>query len=59
MRGARTWHSDEGPGYDLATGIAGSVFGADHLNLGWRLSRGGANTDGLVREFGFNYRLHF
>ncbi|MBL0207750.1 MAG: tetratricopeptide repeat protein [Propionivibrio sp.] len=56
---ARTWHSDEGPGYDLATGIAGSVFGADHLNLGWRLSRGGANTGGLVREFGFNYRLHF
>ncbi|MBK9028170.1 MAG: tetratricopeptide repeat protein [Propionivibrio sp.] len=56
---ARTWHSDEGPGYDLAAGIAGSVFGADHLNLGWRLSRGGANTDGLVREFGFNYRLHF
>lgn len=56
---ARTWHSDEGPGYDLATGIAGSVFGADHLHFGWRLSRGGANTDGLVREFGLNYRLHF
>lgn len=56
---ARTWHSAEGPGYDLATGIAGSVFGADHLNLGWRLSRGGTAAGGLVREFGLDYRLHF
>ncbi len=56
---ARTWHSTEGPGYDLAAGIAGSVFGADHLSLGWRMSRGGTRSDGLVREFGITYRQHF
>lgn len=56
---ARTWHSTEGPGYDLAAGIAGSILGADHLGLGWRMSRGGTRSDGLVREFGLNYRLHF
>ncbi len=56
---ARTWHSSEGRGYDLAAGFAGSVAGADHLAIGWRLSRGGTQTDGLVREFGLSYRLHF
>jgi hypothetical protein len=56
---ARTWHSSEGNGYDLAAGIAGSVFGADHLALGWRMSQGGTRSDGLVREFGLTYRLHF
>ena len=56
---ARTWHSTEGPGYDLAAGIAGSVYGADHLGIGWRMSSGGTRSDGLVREFGLNYRLHF
>jgi len=56
---ARTWHSDLGPGYDLATGIAGSVFGADHLSFGWKLGKGGSTTGGHVREIGLTYRIHY
>ena len=56
---AKTWHSLLGPGYDLGAGIAGSVFGGDHLMLGWHLGRGGAITGGLVREIGLTYRLHY
>ena len=56
---ARTWHSNLGAGYDLAAGIAGSVFGADHLSFGWKLAKGGANTVGLVREIGLTYRIHY
>ena len=56
---ARTWHSELGPGYDLGIGLAGSVFGNDHLAFGWRLSKSGATSGGTVREFGLTYRLHY
>ena len=56
---ARTWHSDLGPGYDLAAGIAGSVFGADHLSFGWKLGKSGSTTGGHVREIGLTYRIHY
>ena len=56
---ARTWHSELGPGYDLGLGLAGSVFGNDHLAFGWRLSKSGATSGGTVREFGLTYRLHY
>lgn len=56
---ARTWHSALGPGYDLAFGIAGSVFGADHLRLGGTLGRSGLSGGGLVREIGITYRQHY
>ncbi len=56
---AKTWHSDLGPGYDLGAGIAGNLFGADHLNFGWKLGKGGAISGGLVREVGLSYRLHY
>jgi len=56
---ARTWHSDLGAGYDAAVGIAGSVFGADHLSFGWKLSKGGSTTGGLIREIGLTYRIHY
>ncbi|MFC5302108.1 tetratricopeptide repeat protein [Azospira restricta] len=56
---ARTWHSENGAGYELAAGVAGSVAGGDHLFLGWRLGRGGTGSGGLVREAGLTYRLHY
>ena len=56
---ARTWHSQLGPGYDLAAGIAGSVFGGDHLSLGWKLGKSGSTTGGHVREIGLTYRIHY
>jgi len=56
---ARTWNSASGNGYDLGAGLAGSVLGADHLRLGWSLTRGGRSEGGLVRQFGFAYRLHY
>ena len=56
---AKTWNSALGGGYDLSAGVAGSVFGADHLQFGWKLSRGGATVGGLVREIGLSYRIHY
>ena len=56
---ARTWHSDLGTGYDFAAGIAGSVFGADHLSFGWKFSKGGSTTGDTIREIGLTYRIHY
>jgi hypothetical protein len=56
---ARTWHSIQGPGYNLRLGLSGSVWGADHLNLGWSLGKGGTLTPGLTRELQLRYRKHF
>ncbi|MGE5387086.1 MAG: tetratricopeptide repeat protein [Betaproteobacteria bacterium] len=57
---ALTRHSTLGSGYELFAGAAGSVLGADHLRLGWSLSKGGArDTGGLTRQFGLSYRLHY
>jgi hypothetical protein len=56
---AKTWHDELGPGYDLSAGIAGSLFGADHLNFGWKLGKGGTSSAGLVREIGLTYRVHY
>jgi hypothetical protein len=56
---AKTWHSALGFGYDLSAGIAGSVFGGDHLNFGWKMGKSGATTGGLIREIGLTYRLHY
>ena len=56
---ARTWNTSLGPGYDFSGGIVGSVFGADHLNIGWKISKGGSSGSGQVQEFGLTYRLHY
>ncbi|HZX33325.1 MAG TPA: tetratricopeptide repeat protein [Rhodocyclaceae bacterium] len=56
---SRTWNTLSGPGYDIDTGIAGSVVGADHLRLGWRLVRAGVSTGGFTREIGLTYRVHY
>lgn len=56
---ARTWHSRQGAGYSLRLGVAGSVWGADHLNLNWSLTRGGTLSPGLNRTLQLNYRKHY
>lgn len=56
---SRTWNTLSGSGYDIDAGIAGSVVGADHLRLGWRLVRAGVSTGGFVREIVLTYRLHY
>ncbi len=56
---ARTWHSRLGAGYSLKFGLAGSVWGADHLNLNWSLTRGGTQSPGLNRTLQLNYRKHY
>jgi len=56
---ARTWNSLLGKGYDLSLGIAGSVFGADHLRIGWNYGKGGSSTANRVRQLEITYRLHY
>ena len=56
---AATWHSEQGAGYDLLFGIAGSVFGADHLSLAWRLGKAGTTLPGTTRNLQLKYRIHY
>ena len=56
---ARTWHSQQGPGYSLRLGFAGSLLGTDHLSLLWSVGKSGAQLPGLAREIQLNYRHHF
>ena len=54
-----TRHSELGTGYDLRIGLAGSLFGADHLALSGGLAKSGLQTGGLVRELQITYRIHY
>jgi len=56
---SRTWHSSLGPGYGLRFGLAGSVWGADHMSLSWGQSLSGIQSQGLTRDLQFTYRFHF
>ncbi|WP_311221760.1 MULTISPECIES: tetratricopeptide repeat protein [unclassified Acidovorax] len=56
---SRTWHSQQGPGYGLRAGLAGSLLGGDHIRLSWGLGKSGVQNQGLTRELQFSYRLHF
>ena len=56
---SRTWHSLLGPGYGLRFGLAGSVWGSDHLSLSWGQSLSGVQTQGLTRDLQFTYRFHY
>ena len=56
---SRTWHSSLGPGYGLRLGVSGSVFGPDHLNLDWSLTKSGVQSLGLTRSLRLSYRIHF
>jgi len=54
-----TRHSELGTGYDLRIGLAGSLFGADHLALSGGLAKSGLQTGGQVRELQITYRIHY
>lgn len=54
-----TRHSRLGSGYDARLGVASSVFGADHLSLGWGVGKSGMQSGGLVRDLRLNYRIHY
>ncbi|MFN4326053.1 MAG: tetratricopeptide repeat protein [Azonexus sp.] len=54
-----TRHSALGTGYDLRLGLAGSLFGADHLALSGGLAKSGLQTGGQVRELQITYRIHY
>ena len=56
---ARTWHSQQGPGYSVRLGLAGSVLGTDHLSLLWSVGKSGAQSLGLTREIQLIYRNHY
>jgi hypothetical protein len=56
---SRTWHSRLGPGYGVRLGMAGSLWGADHLSLSWGQSKSGVQTQGTTRDLQLTYRLHF
>ncbi len=56
---ASTWHSSLGAGYDIRLGIAGSVFGADHLALTLGLAKSGMQLGGQVRDLQLTYRIHY
>ncbi|MGP1629776.1 MAG: tetratricopeptide repeat protein, partial [Giesbergeria sp.] len=56
---SRTWHSRLGPGYGVRLGMAGSVWGVDHLSLSWGQSKSGIQAQGTTRDLQLTYRLHF
>ena len=56
---SRTWHSRLGPGYGVRLGMAGSVWGVDHLSLTWGQSKSGIQAQGTTRDLQLTYRLHF
>lgn len=56
---AATRHSRLGSGYDLRLGLAGSVFGADHLALTLGLAKSGTQLGGQIRDLQLTYRIHY
>jgi predicted Zn-dependent protease len=56
---ALTRNSVSGGGYGVLLGMAGSILGNDHFQLGWRLDKGGTANFARTREIGLSYRLFF
>lgn len=56
---ALTHHSHDGAGYGLTLGVAGSVWGHDHLMLGANFAKSSPQVAGTTRELQISYRLHF
>ncbi|MEG2816066.1 MAG: tetratricopeptide repeat protein [Comamonas sp.] len=54
-----TRHSREGSGYGLSLGVAGSVWGQDHLSIGFNFSKSSPLATGHTRELQISYRRHF
>ncbi len=48
-----------GLGHDVEFGLAGSLLGADHLNLFWRAASAREQQADTVRQLGFSYRIHY
>ncbi len=56
---ARTTSSLAGSGYNALLGIAGSLFGADHVSLYWNRARGGGSSGASILEYGLRYEYFF
>jgi len=56
---ALTNNSELGLGYDFLLGIAGAVFGADHLQASVYVEKGGSTSFPTTRVMSLTYRLHF
>jgi hypothetical protein len=56
---ALTNNSALGLGYDFLLGIAGSIFGADHLQASFYVEKGGDTSFPTTRVLALSYRLHF
>ncbi|MBI4754751.1 MAG: tetratricopeptide repeat protein [Betaproteobacteria bacterium] len=56
---AFTHNSVTGSGFGVALGLAGSVLGSDHLQVGWSYGRGGSASVDRTHEIGVTYRLYF
>jgi hypothetical protein len=54
-----THNSASGSGYDVLLGVAGSIVGNDHFQLGWQSAKGGSASFARTREFRLSYRLFF
>jgi hypothetical protein len=54
-----THHSRDGAGYGLTMGVAGSVWGQDHLMLGANFAKSSPQMAGTTRELQISYRRHF
>ncbi|WP_370681121.1 tetratricopeptide repeat protein [Comamonas sp. GB3 AK4-5] len=54
-----TRHSRDGAGYGLTLGVAGSLWGQDHLVLGANFAKSSPQVAGTTRELQISYRRHF
>jgi hypothetical protein len=48
-----------GAGYNFVLGVGGSVFGADHLSIGWTRARGGTAANVTFQEIALRYQMFF
>ncbi len=53
------YNSVSGNGYQALAGIAGSVFGADHLVIYFTQAKGAGGTGDILKEFSLRYRYAF
>ena len=54
-----THNSVTGAGYGTLLGIAGSILGNDHFQVGWQLDKGGSASFDRTRQWVLSYRLFF
>jgi hypothetical protein len=54
-----THNSVTGSGYGALLGVAGSILGSDHFQVGWQLDKGGSASFDRTRQWVLSYRLFF